>query len=494
LEVELNDVALRRVWKEATEPLPVPADRLERVTAERVGEFPGWLRAVDALHRAARSLLVIAVDLLIILATGFIAHLSARQVGVLGAAFLVALYMFGIYADRSPLEAQGVLWFLGKISMPLSMATLVAVGASKPLGWPVMHTLRFALATLLALGAVRGLSWGVVVASRRRGLGLRRTLIVGDPVASALVTRKLIDYPEPGLAPVAFLGLDTCKPSEPGGPPSSAQELAGVVRSEEIEEVVLVPEGADDELLHCVKASDGLDANFSILPVLSDVFLHPGLSTQVGGLPLISLGRLAQTRTTLSGKRFFDVAIAGALLVLFTPVLALAALAVKLHDRGPVLYRQRRVGRGGDTFEMLKFRSMVVGAERLVVELKHRNVNDGLLFKLHDDPRITPAGRLLRRLSIDELPQLWNVIRGQMSLVGPRPLPVEPDEFGTIENKRHAVPPGITGYWQIAGGHDLNYEEMIKLDLSYIQNWSLLLDVRLLLRTPAALLHRRGPY
>ena len=133
------------------------------------------------------------------------------------------------------------------------------------------------------------------------------------------------------------------------------------------------------------------------------------------------------------------------------------------------------------------------GSDRLTVDLRDRNVTDGLLFKVRDDPRVTRVGRLIRRTSIDELPQLWNVIRGEMSLVGPRPLPVSPTEFGPIDNERHRMPPGITGYWQLAGGPGLTYQEMVKLDLAYIQNWSLWLDVRLLLRTIPALVYRHGP-
>ena len=201
-------------------------------------------------------------------------------------------------------------------------------------------------------------------------------------------------------------------------------------------------------------------------------------------------------------KRALDVAVAAVMLVLLLPLLLLltlpvmlvTALAIKLGDGGPVLYRQRRVGQGGREFFMFKFRSMVVDADRMVDELADLNLTDGLLFKVAHDPRVTPVGRLIRRTSIDELPQLLNVLRGEMSVVGPRPLPVDPDDFGTLDGKRHSVPPGITGYWQIAGGTGLTYQEMVKLDLSYIQNWSLWVDLRLLARTVPALLtrHRHG--
>jgi lipopolysaccharide/colanic/teichoic acid biosynthesis glycosyltransferase len=189
-------------------------------------------------------------------------------------------------------------------------------------------------------------------------------------------------------------------------------------------------------------------------------------------------------------KRVFDVALASVMLLVLLPVLLVVALAVKLGDRGPVFYRQRRVGFGGETFEIVKFRSMTPGADRLMVDLRGRNVSDGLLFKVVGDPRVTPVGRIIRRLSLDELPQLWNVLWGDMSLVGPRPLAVEPDSFSTLEHHRHLVRPGITGWWQIAGGNRLGYSQMISMDLRYVREWSIGLDIRLLARTIPALLDR----
>ena len=194
------------------------------------------------------------------------------------------------------------------------------------------------------------------------------------------------------------------------------------------------------------------------------------------------------------GKRLFDVVVAALCLAVLSPFMIVTALAVKLYDGGPVFYRQRRVGRGGRTFEMIKFRSMVVNAELMKADLHHRNVTNGLLFKVDGDPRITPVGRVIRRMSIDELPQLWNVLRGDMSMVGPRPLPVDPADFGTLDNQRHRVPPGITGYWQLSGGNGLTYEDMIRLDLAYIDRWSLPLDAWLLVRTVPALFVRTGPH
>jgi lipopolysaccharide/colanic/teichoic acid biosynthesis glycosyltransferase len=216
--------------------------------------------------------------------------------------------------------------------------------------------------------------------------------------------------------------------------------------------------------------------------------------SQVGGLPLLPVGKPTVLKPPVRpGKRLFDIAVSALFLLLLAPVLAVVAIAVKLEDRGPVIFRQRRIGLGGRSFDICKFRSMQVGAEHLVAPLANHNVTDGLLFKMHNDPRVTRIGSIIRRLSVDELPQLWNVVKGDMSLVGPRPLAADVSDFSVMDGRRHCVLPGITGYWQVAGGNGLTYQEMVKLDLAYIQNWSLWLDLRLLAKTVPALVHRRGP-
>lgn len=245
------------------------------------------------------------------------------------------------------------------------------------------------------------------------------------------------------------------------------------------------------------------------LVVVSDAPVHTGESAEI----VVDLAPVAPTTTTrpwLLGafdpvelrkfrgvlgpvKRGFDLVAASALLVVLAPLLLLVAAAIKLHDRGPVLYRQSRVGFEGVPFELLKFRSMVEDAEHQIIDLTDHNLTDGLLFKVDEDPRVTRVGRLIRRLSIDELPQLLNVIRGDMSLVGPRPLAAEPEDFSPRANLRHCVRPGITGFWQVSGGNGLTYKEMIDLDLTYIREHSLMLDTRLLFRTVPALLDRSRP-
>jgi lipopolysaccharide/colanic/teichoic acid biosynthesis glycosyltransferase len=192
-------------------------------------------------------------------------------------------------------------------------------------------------------------------------------------------------------------------------------------------------------------------------------------------------------------KRTIDVGLAIVLLLLLLPLFLVVAVAIKIDDRGPVFYRQHRVGFLNAPFRMVKFRSMVVDADRLRASLADRNLNDGLLFKVAGDPRVTRFGRFIRRLSLDELPQLWNVVRGDMSLVGPRPLPVPPEAFSASERRRHEVLPGITGLWQVSGANELNYHQMIELDLAYVEQRSLAGDLRIILRTVPALMGRTMP-
>jgi lipopolysaccharide/colanic/teichoic acid biosynthesis glycosyltransferase len=193
--------------------------------------------------------------------------------------------------------------------------------------------------------------------------------------------------------------------------------------------------------------------------------------------------------------RAVGVVLAGGLLVAGAPLLLLTALAVKLDSRGPVLFRQERVGKDGRPFQVLKFRTMVSDAEQRLIDLRERNEADGPLFKLRDDPRVTRVGAWLRKLSIDEVPQLWNVVRGEMSLVGPRPaLASEMTAWHPELHNRLRVKPGITGMWQVSGRSDSSFEEYSRLDLYYVDNWSLVNDLAIVAKTVPTVLLRRGAY
>ena len=291
---------------------------------------------------------------------------------------------------------------------------------------------------------------------------------------------------------------------------SSGADLVGVVAAHEIEH----REGALPELVHradvhriVIASSSGLDEERIVDLVRAAkatgvrVTFFPGVLASVGssvviddlwGMPLLGIPRFGLSRSSAAVKRSLDIAGAITGLVLLAPLFAVVAVLVKLDSAGPVFFRQTRVGRAGDVFAIVKFRTMVLGAEAMKAELRKRHLTSGL-FKLEDDPRVTRIGRWLRRTSIDELPQLYNVLLGQMSLVGPRPLIGDEDELITgFDRRRLMITPGMTGPWQILGSSRVPLHEMLKLDYLYVANWSLWNDVKILVRTLAVVLSRQG--
>ena len=251
-----------------------------------------------------------------------------------------------------------------------------------------------------------------------------------------------------------------------------------------------------DAMKHVLKARrlDGVEirltANFPAVPSSSRV-----TAQSVGGLMALSVNAVRLTRGQAIAKRTFDVVVSAIGLLAVAPLFAAIAIAIKLTDRGPVLFRQQRVGLHREPFTLLKFRTMVPQAELLLADLLSQNEADGPLFKVRDDPRITRVGRLLRRYSLDELPQLWNVLTGEMSLVGPRPpLPSEVAAYEDWQLDRLEVRPGITGLWQVSGRSELSFDEYVRLDLFYIENWSLAYDLFMIAKTIPMLLTARGAY
>lgn len=242
-------------------------------------------------------------------------------------------------------------------------------------------------------------------------------------------------------------------------------------------------------------ALEGHDIELVVEPGLIDVAGPRIHMRQVGGLPLVHVDKPQVGRAGGIAKRAFDLFVCSAmLLVLAIPMLLIAA-AIKIQDRGPVFYRQERSGRDGELFRMLKFRSMVVDADRRLDDLIALNEVDGVLFKMKDDPRVTTLGKFLRKFSLDELPQLLNVMRGEMSLVGPRPpLPKEVLDYPVDMHRRLLVRPGLTGLWQVSGRSDLPFDEAVRMDLYYVDNWSIVGDVIILLKTVRAVVLSHGAY
>jgi exopolysaccharide biosynthesis polyprenyl glycosylphosphotransferase len=215
----------------------------------------------------------------------------------------------------------------------------------------------------------------------------------------------------------------------------------------------------------------------------------------LGRHPVIYVEPVARNGWRMTAKRVFDIALSSLGLLLAAPVLTATAIAIKLDSRGPLVFRQKRLGQHGEHFEVLKLRTMVINAEQLIIDLREKNEADGPLFKMKNDPRITRVGRILRKLSIDELPQLWNVLKGDMSLVGPRPaLPSEVDAWTPELHQRLRVKPGITGMWQVSGRSSASFDDYVRLDLYYVDNWSLLTDLAIVCKTVPSVLLSRGAY
>lgn len=234
-----------------------------------------------------------------------------------------------------------------------------------------------------------------------------------------------------------------------------------------------------------------------ILCIELGTFYRKSEISMLGGVPSIKFSPPLITGSDFWVKRAFDFVVSVSLILLLSPLLLAIAVIIKLDSPGPIVYKQQRVGLNDKRFKALKFRTMVINADKLQKELEARNeTNDGVLFKMKNDPRITKIGGFLRRYSLDELPQLFNVLFGEMSLVGPRPLPVrDVEKFSEHHFIRHKVLPGITGLWQVSGRSDiLDFEQVVRLDTFYIENWSLLLDVQILLRTVLVILQKKGAY
>jgi exopolysaccharide biosynthesis polyprenyl glycosylphosphotransferase len=274
-------------------------------------------------------------------------------------------------------------------------------------------------------------------------------------------------------------------------------EAAALVRAFDADVVLVAGGGFENphamrELVWDLEADD---VQVIMAPGVTDVSSERIRVRPVGGLPLLHVDRPRSQEALRWAKRTFDIVGSAALLTLAAPLMLWTAWKIRRYDGGPVLFRQTRVGRDGSYFTCLKFRSMIVDAERVLADLHDETGYEQGLFKMQADPRITKPGRWIRRYSLDELPQLINVLRGDMSLVGPRPpLPLEVDRYTLTQSRRLRVRPGLTGLWQVSGRADLPWEEVVRLDVRYVESWSLSLDLVILLRTVTAVLRSAGAY
>jgi exopolysaccharide biosynthesis polyprenyl glycosylphosphotransferase len=356
--------------------------------------------------------------------------------------------------------------------------------------------LTFAGETYLLL-----LSWRLVYRLAFRygviqGVHTKSVLIIGAGLVGRELETQIRSYQNLGMKVVGFLDDDPTKRSNLAEILGSLDQARKVVTEEIIDDVVLaLPLWAHERVNRLVADLHDLPVKVWVIPDYFSLALHRATISEFAGLPMLDLRAPALTENQRLLKRIFDIIIATISIIMSTPLMALIAIAIQIDSRGPITLRQKRVGENGRLFEMLKFRSMVANAEELNYLVERIDDHGNMVHKHSDDPRVTRVGRILRRLSLDELPQLFNVLKGEMSLVGPRPeLPYLVEKYEPWQRKRFAVPQGLTGWWQINGRSDKPMHLNTEDDLYYVQNYSLWLDIQILFLTIWVVLRGKGAY
>jgi exopolysaccharide biosynthesis polyprenyl glycosylphosphotransferase len=395
---------------------------------------------------------------------------------------------------RRPLTTE--ILRLGRALVVVAVGVAALGYAQKAEASRLLVGIYFALA-FLTLSVNRVVIRFIARSVRRRGYNTRRYAVAGSSPLAREIVRTMDAHPEWGCEFAGFV-VDGPSPDalDPRKVLGTLDELERLLKSAVLDEVIFVAprerlSAIEEMVLACEER--GVSAR-----VCMDLFATRIATREVedlDGIPLLSLSTVPNDVFALAAKRVIDVVLSATALLVLSPVLLATILAIRLDSPGPVLFRQRRMGVNGREFMLLKFRSMYRDAEARLEALRARNEASGPVFKIRDDPRVTRVGRLIRRTSIDELPQFWNVLRGEMSIVGPRPpIPSEVEKYQRRHLRRLSVKPGITCTWQVSGRSSIGFDRWMELDLHYIDNWSLWQDVKILARTIPAVLTGRGAH
>jgi exopolysaccharide biosynthesis polyprenyl glycosylphosphotransferase len=407
---------------------------------------------------------------------------AAQWLPFLGLVTVLVFWRAGLYSSRELREGNPGR-ILGCVVLVAALTFAFSVGTGHHFETYGLFPTAIVLTTV-AIVLLRS-SYEVLTGSVLRIAGVsRRALLVGEGEQLAQLRRAL----GTSRAGIEYEFVGTL-------PPGSA-ELPAVLASQPLDELIVADAGLDEaSLLALVEEAHRRGVRVRVAPRTTELLVDRGEYVPGQGVPLFELRPPVFVGTDWLAKRTFDLVVGALIVVLGAPLWLAIAAAIKLTSRGPVLYADPRIGLGERPFRMWKFRTMVAGAAARQAELERLNEATGPLFKIREDPRVTRVGRLLRRLSLDEVPNVLNVLRGEMSLVGPRPLPLR--DFELLEDwhrKRYLVLPGMTGLWQIAGRSELAFDDLVRLDFYYLDNWSIWLDVTILLRTPPAVFRRRGAF
>lgn len=404
--------------------------------------------------------------------------------------------ILGAGAEEYKRIAAASLWLFGLVAIVSYVLRIETARGYVGIAFP---------AGLLGLILARWLLRQHLSVDRQGGYSMSRLLLLGGPSAVEHLASQLVRARYAGYLPVAAYTPGTAKTVP-------AQLASGLPVLGHDPDLGAILAAIDDCKADAVAVSAGVqldpkslrrlgwelaarNVGLIMAPALTDI-AGPRIHTQqVAGLPLIHVTTPTLEAGQRVAKRLFDVVVSATLIVITAPLMAVIAGLIKLESRGPVLFRQERVGIEGTHFGMLKFRSMVADAELRLTDLAHLNEGNGVLFKIRNDPRVTRVGGFIRKFSLDELPQFFNILTGSMSLVGPRPpLPREVDAYERDARRRLLVKPGLTGLWQVSGRSNLSWQDSVRLDLYYVENWSLAGDLVIILRTVRAVFHGSGAY
>jgi len=490
---------------EARRPQPLPARDVRR----KKPPLLSFVLRLETLRRIARVASLLVLDLVGV--AGAIYTTMALKLMSLGKfdvrlgwqetkpwisfAYLVTVLMFArvdLYSERT--RRPGV----GKIATALFQATVIALvfalaNGDHPSSYALFYGSLF-FGTIY-IGALRALHTRVTGRLLELAGYRRRALLVGsgkhiEDVAHVLAGRSSMQ--------VELVGYISLIPRPQNGLRSLGQldELPDVLARERVQEVIIAdPDFPQERAVELVDQCHQKGVTVHVAPSTMEILFDRAEFVPGQSVPLFTLRPPVFEGIDYALKRTFDLVLSIAGLILLTPVLLAIAAAIRLSSRGPAIYRSVRPGIGGKPFSCFKFRTMREHADQIQDDLEPLNEKSGALFKIRDDPRLTKIGRFLRRFSLDELPQLVNVVRGEMSLVGPRPLPIR--DFERLEEwhkKRYLVLPGITGLWQVSGRSELDFDDLVRLDFLYLEQWSMFLDLSILLKTIPAVLSRRGAF
>ena len=469
-----------------------------------------WRRPHEGLAR--ESLILLAFDLVAVALSTVVATRFRDAVGIFQQPYVaeyltpvgtgIAVVWLGVLASFGAYKPKRTGAGTGEYVSVLN-ASLVTAGAVGILAYLLQWDLSRGFFVLLFLIGIPLLLVGrfairrFLHRARRAGRLMTPTLVAGsldhiEDVLRVLQRERWLGYEVVGALPSDSYEDETAS----GVPIVGSPDDAVLALRETGASAVIFAEGSFPRATafnRMARALEDQRARMIVVPALTDISAERVNVRPVAGLPLVDIERPRAERAGRWFKRAFDIVGSSLLILATSPIMAAVALAIKIGDRGPVMFRQVRVGIKGRPFHCLKFRSMCLDAEAKLKDLMAQNEGAGVLFKMKHDPRITPVGRIIRKLSLDELPQLFNVLKGDMSLVGPRPaLPSEVERYEKHVRRRLDVRPGMTGLWQVSGRSNLSWDDTVRLDLYYVDNWSMLQDLAILFRTFGAVVESRG--